>query len=446
MRSLFWIGVVTALTFGCGTNQEDGVANPISSDDPEAQGSGDPDGSPTGTPSPTGACAMPSAPGSVLARVQLSPTGGGAVLAATVAGEVVYTTATGIAKLDAQLAPVYEYPHGSVVALDAQGNAYVAGGFTAPTDFGTGVIEPMGNIDVFLAKLSPAGDVLSATALGLCGDGVQSIAVDAHGRIAISGTAIGTVVLDATGAMAFVLDVSGKVAFDSHGNLIIGGTVAGTAGDTDALLTKVDATGALVFEQRYGDAPLPLTFGGFGGPFEVTTPRDQAIASVAVGPNDEIALVGEFRYEMDLLGQTQVNGPSFPSGSEAGLFVVKLDASGTPVFGVRALSANASLPVGGLRMIQSRLDPGTAVAINAHGDVVVSSNTPGNPQGPFAFPQLTVFDGQTGAPGFSLGNETGTVGYGLGIGLDGCGNLIWATFLNEPSIFEPHTFITKVAP
>lgn len=39
--------------------------------------------------------------------------------------------------------------------------------FRTPTDFGTGVISPAGNVNVFLVKLSPTGDVLSAAKRGI---------------------------------------------------------------------------------------------------------------------------------------------------------------------------------------------------------------------------------------------------------------------------------------
>src|SRR6185503_4176007 len=109
---------------------------------------------------------------------------------------------------------------GSVVATDRDGNAYIAGAFTAPLDVGLGVMEPEGNVDVFVAKLDAHGDVVFARPLRLCGDGVQSIAVDRTGRIAVSGREMGTAVLAPSGELELVLALSGQVGFSSHGDLI----------------------------------------------------------------------------------------------------------------------------------------------------------------------------------------------------------------------------------
>lgn len=202
----------------------------------------------------------------------------------------------------------------------------------------------------------------------------------------------------ASGAVDFQVAAAGKVAFDSHGDLVIGGAFAGrldlggghvlaTTGpdDHDGFVVDLDATGAVVFARSFGDAALPVNVPGFG---EVASPRDQTVAGVAVGPNDEIAVTGAFRYEMDLGGTTVTNVPSFPSGSEAGTFVVTLAANGAPIYAVRGPSANAGVQLGG-------------IAIRPNGDVVVSSNTPADPQGPFAFPQLTVYAAHTGDAGLS---------------------------------------------
>jgi len=47
---------------------------------------------------------------------------------------------------------------------------------------------------------------------------------------------------------------------------------------------------------------------------------------------------------------------------------------------------------------------------------------------------------------FALGNNTGAGGYGAGIAVDGCGNVLWAQYIDEPSLNDPHTFLHKLAP
>ena len=311
----------------------------------------------------TPACGTPVAAGTIKSFAKLAPDAGAAVLAAGRDGSVIYTAANsfdynsagqqvfreGVTKLDASLSTVFTYPYGTVAAVDANNNVFVAGAFSAPRDFGTGVIAPNGNVDVFLVKLAPNGDVLFATTVGECGgNGVQSIAVGADGRIAISGSLMGTVVLDASGAVLFRLAASGNVAFDSQGRLLVGGTFAGTvdlgnghrlstasASDTDAFLVRYTLEGLYDVSLHLDDAAG-------------ADPSTQALSGIAVGPNDEVALAGAFINGMDLFGQVFTIPGGFPSGSLAGTFVAKLDASFNPIFSGLGQGANCGNPMGGL--------------------------------------------------------------------------------------------------
>lgn len=118
----------------------------------------------------------------------------------------------------------------------------------------------------------------------------------------------------------------------------------------------------------------------------------------------------------------------------------------------QALAAITSArAVGGLLMRSSstatgvlRL-PGTPIAVDAKGNILISTSTTGNSQVPFAYPQLTKLDA-TGMTVFSLGNGTGIAGYGAGVAVDGCGNVFWAEYINEPSLGSAHTFLNKLAP
>lgn len=269
------------------------------------------------------------------------------------------------------------FPFGRVVASDAAGNLYIAGPFTEPIDFGLGVLTPVGNIDTFVVKLDAKGNVIAQFALGECGDGVQSIAVAADGRIAVSGPAMGTVVVDAAGRLLFMSELFGDVVFDARGNLAIGG------GPT---ITELDTAGNRVYSHTFP--------GGF-------------ITSVAVGPDNEIALVGDYNGMVEIFGTTYFSR----SGQElrfTGVFIVRLDAAGNPTFktgdyfaidanGV-ALDSNGNLVFAGAiasaavnrRSLVSKLDargdelfrdeqiplPGAgaahAVAIDACNDIFVS--------------------------------------------------------------------------
>jgi hypothetical protein len=66
---------------------------------------------------------------------------------------------------------------------------------------------PSGDIDTLVVELSPSGDVVKAFQLGLSDDGVQSVAVDRRGRIAVSGTTA-TAVLNPSGCRSAHIQLS----------------------------------------------------------------------------------------------------------------------------------------------------------------------------------------------------------------------------------------------
>jgi len=207
------------------------------------------------------------------------------------------------------------HDHGSGIALDVDGNAYVAGVSNPfpgrPTTFPTtaGAFQPTfggGSEDVFVAKLDVTGSALIyATYLGGSEDDeVFNIAVDAAGNAYVSGRTLSTDFPTTAGAFqtthggnytdAFVtkLNPAGSalvystylggngsnefafgIAVDSEGNAFVSGatdstnfpTTAGAfqttlGGATDAFVTKLNPTGsALVYSTYLGGS------GGDGG-------------------------------------------------------------------------------------------------------------------------------------------------------------------------------------
>lgn len=446
MRSFSSLVAVIAMTAGCTGDHDPTEVDPPGGEDVSVQSTAVGQAGAGETQAPGAMCAMPSAPG-VLARMQFTTQADGMGLVMNGNGDVamlanvqsgtnaegnpVYTP--GVARLDSALNKVFDYPHGSAVALDAQGVTYVAGGFSAPTDFGAGVVTPTGNVDTFLVTLSASGDVLSVRHLGiLCGDGVSDLAVSVDGRIAISGTAMGTVVLEtAAGDVVFRSDASGQVAFDAAGNLYIAGGAADGSGNVDAFVTKLDADGDVVYRQTFGDAVLPVRVLGYEQDRLVTEPMPQRFTDLAVTASGEVAAVGTYELEMSLLGVTVKTGSYFPSGSQLGTFHVRLDAAGNVTSGAAGFAINAFVGK-------------PSVALGANGTLAISSNDPGNSQGPFAYPDLVLTTASGPSPiGFG---GTGYAGYGLGVAVDACGNVLWASYANEPSLFDRHSFLTLVAP
>jgi len=175
---------------------------------------------------------------------------------------------------------------GRGIAVDAAGNVYVTGYFVGSVDFGGGVMASMGSRDIFVAKLSPAGNhVMSKQFGGILEENSASIDVDAAGNMAITGTFKGSVdfgggvltsagqddmfvaKLDAAGGHVFSKgygDLSNQdmrdIAFDAAGNVIFVGFHAGTvdfgagpltANGNDVLLGKLSPTGSLIFGKSF---------------------------------------------------------------------------------------------------------------------------------------------------------------------------------------------------
>jgi len=409
-------GPGTGSDAGPGTGSDAGPGT--GSDGGPAPGGGDAgDG---GTP--VAACPIGAATFTVKLGVAFQGQGGD--LAVDSAGNVLFATAgrtssdvTGITKLSPSGDVLYTRPFGSVVATDRAGNAYIAGAFSAPLDVGLGVMQPDGNVDVFVAKLDAAGNVVFAVPLRLCGDGVQSIAVDASGRIAVSGTAMGTAVLSPTGEILFVVPLAGDVAFNSRGDLIIAGSGATTIdlGDgpidatNDGYVIELDSAGKRIFSQLLVGNGVHTT-------------------SVAVDSKDDIVVVG-YAHSIVLFGD------AFQShvieGSEiGGGYVVKLDASGQLVWknGFGTTEHNA-------------------VTVDASDNIVIAGADTGN----LGFRRLTelVKVDPADAPLFTKTDFPAT-GYGRGVSVatDACGSVYTAVLavdtLGLPSPVS--AYIVKVAP
>ncbi len=410
MKGLYACAASCALVAACGVDHASEPAGTSTVESPDhgvvpEWGSGS--GSGSGMRCPVGAATFTRAMGLSDERqvldLAVDPMGNVAFAAgpAASAGEL-----TGVVGLTPSGDVRFTLPFGSVVATDASGNVYVAGAFTVPIDLGLGEIQPQGNIDVLVVKLDVHGHVLFAKALGLCGDGVQSIAVDTSGRIAISGSAMGTVVLSPAGDIGLQLAFSGDLAFDSHGNLVVYGAVAGSS---DLFITKVDPAGRQLFS--------------------FVLPSNDAVAtSVAVGPSDEIVFVGYTFGVIDLFGTRIVAMGAGENGRVTGAFAVKLDASGRDVF------------VRDLGIVEAN-----GVAVDATSRIAINGALTG---GAGFLRRLVVLTlDPRGVPAARI-DEFVASGYGRGfaVGFDACGSIYAALVaLDTPSRFSPlRSYVVKL--
>jgi hypothetical protein len=289
-------------------------------------------------------------------------------------------------------------PAGSQVAVDAAGNVLVAGSFTAPLDLGLGVMVPQGNIDVFVAKLDAKGRLIFAKQLGLCGDGLSSLAVSRDGRIAVSGAAMGTAILSASGDVALVLADAGFVAFDSKGNLVIAETLAAgvviaplatsfdVRGD-EVVILKVDAAGRTIFRQSFSG--------------------DAMFTGVAVDMNDNVALVGFASGAITFFGTTITPRSGLESGRVTGAFLIELDAACSLVM------------VRDLGIVEAN-----AVAFDARGDIFIAGASTGN-TGFFRIETVLGIDARGGD--IVIGSMAERDGRATSIAADVCGAVLFSS-------------------
>ena len=165
------------------------------------------------------------------------------------------------------------------LAVDAAGNSYQVGFFTESISFGATTLVSQGRSDVFVAKLTRAGNWEWAVSVGAAGsDHATGVAIDAAGRIFISGSfnnqvQFGPAALKSQGDMdVFVAQISPygqwqwansaggpgqdrvcSLAVSSTGALVVGGQFTETAnfgttplvsnGSTDAFVARINHDG-----------------------------------------------------------------------------------------------------------------------------------------------------------------------------------------------------------
>lgn len=173
------------------------------------------------------------------------------------------------------------------LAVDAAGNAILAGSFSEPINFGDGPLTSRGRDDYFLAKYSSEGGLKWAKALG--GAGIEannaSLAVDPAGNIFL--------------AASFNLGAS-------TGSIDLGGGPLTSAGYSDGFIAKFSPAGDHVFSRR------------FGGPYL------DYVLSLAIDPSGDLIVGGQLGGPVDLGGGLMDPG----SGSIYWAFVQRLDADG----------------------------------------------------------------------------------------------------------------------
>lgn len=282
------------------------------------------------------------------------------------------------------------------IAVDATGNVYTTGYFTATVDFDPGaavynIVSPTSNMDIFISKLDVAGAFVWAKSMGSTNpDAGRSIAVDATGNVYTTGYFTGTVDFDpgagvynlmspgnndiyvskltASGAFVWAKRMGGgagsdlhdfgnDIALDNSGNIYTTGSFSGTVdfnsgGQPNSLTTtgygavficKHDASGTLSWVKKIeGSIISDYSFG----------------ASLTIDAAGNIYSTGNFQGTIDAdPGASVLN---FTSQGERDIFISKLDASGVFVWGKS---------IGG-----ASYDAGNSVAVDTAGNVYVAGD------------------------------------------------------------------------
>ncbi|GAB3700926.1 SBBP repeat-containing protein [Spirosoma flavus] len=253
--------------------------------------------------------------------------------------------------------------NGLSIDVDLTGNVYTTGRFAATADFAPGpstaTLTSAGASDVFVSKLNTSGMYVWAKRMGgLSGDVGKSIALGSFGEILITGHFYETADFD-PGPNTFNLNSTGNsdifiTKLDASGNLIWARRTGGSnfdfgislvyrsgyiytvgqfegtidadpyilglynltsAGDDDAVLSKLDESGNLVWAKQ---------FGGTGSDYG---------SSVAVDGLGDVYLAGYFENTADFNPGTGL--ANLTSAGLRDIFVVKLNASGNYIWARR---------------------------------------------------------------------------------------------------------------
>jgi hypothetical protein len=177
---------------------------------------------------------------------------------------------------------------GRDVAVDAEGNAYLVGGFDGVGTFGSVTLETAGSSDAFLAKYDPDGEVVWAQRGGSDqGDLAYGVAVTPAGAAHVSGS--------------------------FRGVALFGALPIQSAGATDVFVAQYDADGEPVWVEGIGADGSEFTRGG----------------GIGLGPDGSVYVQGSFSNTI-LVGSDVLESLGFTD-----IFVAKLTADGDELWGRR---------------------------------------------------------------------------------------------------------------
>ena len=260
------------------------------------------------------------------------------------------------------------------VAVDSKGNVVAVGRFNGSIIFGNSLFSSTSGNDVYVLKLSSAGQLLWARHFaGTSSENARAVAIDKADNVLVAGTHTGAITiggkaydvpgveehafvakLDPNGKALWVHDTAGEgsaipngVVADSKGNVWVagamdwkvdfGGGVMTGAGVSDVYLLKLNgADGLHLLSTRYGDA------------------EQERSSGIAVSGSDHIYVSGTFRGSIDFgsgaltsAGGDDVFVAAFASDGK-GTFAKRFGGVGNQEGMRLAVDASGNVLVGGL--------------------------------------------------------------------------------------------------
>jgi hypothetical protein len=353
---------------------------------------------------------------------------------------------------------------------------------------------------------------------------LSSVASDPEGAAFIAWAGGETFKVDASGRVAWSKPFGSFVATDRDGNAYVTGTFAETPalegctlvanGGADVYVVKVDPSGSVLdcalLGGRGEDTVTGLAVGPDGNP--VVSARGLGTTKLSAGRalwNNELAghvavdSQGNVLVTGALTGAVVLGGERLESAGGEDIFVVKLDADGNYVFGLRFGDAGLvqhsdAITVdpwdnilvsgvfdgtvdfgGGVLTVSTRncpseiwceqagfvskFDPSgrhlwsrsrapvrslPGIASDSRGNVLVSGAYPGNVP-PYRLPLLIEFDSAGSDVARSEHLDTGGLtdaGVGHGVAFDPCDNALWSLSLPPAPDTNARSFLAKLAP
>lgn len=259
------------------------------------------------------------------------------------------------------------------VVVDRSGDIVVAGEFEGTITAPSGTLTSAGSTDIFVAKLAPSGSVRWIGRFGGAGeDDVQSVAVDANGNIALTGSFCGTLdfggkqhvcargldvlvaKLDRDGRPLFSLaagtedthEIGNAIAFDAEGNVLVTGQAQGAVdfgggalpreGEASVFLVKLDPSGRHVWSKRFGNE------------------EEQVANALAIDSKGNVLVTGRFEGDVDF-------GGGVLHAAFKDVFLAKYDGAGRPLSSARFGDPTGAGPA-----------DGRCVSVDSEGNVILA--------------------------------------------------------------------------